>query len=651
MKVRDVMTAHPVLATARDADRDRVRQLMEDADIHHVPVVNGDELVGVWPGRGRLGVPARWRPRDRAFRRGRGRSGDVRADARRRGRSWCATRACRAAILDPRRRLAILRTALGRGSEAAPQPTVHPRRRRARHRKTTLIVAPWPSCRLDAVAAAGQRRHRSSVGGRGRRVVNGSAHWGPARPRRRAAAGRAADPGRGPGRGPGPVARHRRGRSRWWSSTRSTWAACPPAHLRDAQAIVLTHAEEATSDEAEAAAAACGERFPGVRVFVVGQGAGDDGLAEWARSGPRLRDAPARLAPLLRAASRRRAARRGGAPPAGGAAAPAWHTGLPIAPDRVGLGAPAAALARAGTRSGRGRSAPTTERAVRVEVRARHGVWHRGGASSSPGRSRRSRAAWRRRWPGWVGGRRVAGRGRARARRRARRPAWCMARRSRAVGSAAAGPAGIRVATGRRGRRRLGRGGVGGARGAGVGRPAPPARARGGSGARRRALMLDPGAGMPSLGLAPDGGAAVAWGPQPETGAVRAALRPAGDGWGPAVVLDGTAAPRPRRPAPAGRSGWRGAPAAATRSSASPRPTSAPGPSAPPKTWRRGPAPRSEHLRGGGLAVAWTPPAGGLAALVRGPAAPGAPAGLAAPGAPADGRPRWSRPAAPDARR
>ena len=48
MKVRDVMTAHPVLATARDADRDRVRRLMEAADVHHVPVVDGDELVGVW---------------------------------------------------------------------------------------------------------------------------------------------------------------------------------------------------------------------------------------------------------------------------------------------------------------------------------------------------------------------------------------------------------------------------------------------------------------------------------------------------------------------------------------------------------------------------------------------------------------------------
>ena len=57
----------------------------------------------------------------------------------------------------------------------------------------------------------------------------------------------------------------------------------PTAHLRDAQAIVLTHAEEATSDEAAAAVAACRERFPGVRVFVVGPGAGDDGLAEWAR--------------------------------------------------------------------------------------------------------------------------------------------------------------------------------------------------------------------------------------------------------------------------------------------------------------------------------------------------------------------------------
>src|SRR5262249_27424307 len=54
MKVRDVMTAHPVLATARDVDRDRVRQLMEDAAVHPVPVVEGDVLVAVW-GRGEDG--------------------------------------------------------------------------------------------------------------------------------------------------------------------------------------------------------------------------------------------------------------------------------------------------------------------------------------------------------------------------------------------------------------------------------------------------------------------------------------------------------------------------------------------------------------------------------------------------------------------
>ena len=48
MKVREVMTAHPVMATARDSDRDRVRRLMEDADVHHVPVVEGDLVVGVW---------------------------------------------------------------------------------------------------------------------------------------------------------------------------------------------------------------------------------------------------------------------------------------------------------------------------------------------------------------------------------------------------------------------------------------------------------------------------------------------------------------------------------------------------------------------------------------------------------------------------
>ncbi|MGD9734769.1 MAG: CBS domain-containing protein [Solirubrobacterales bacterium] len=48
MKVREVMTARPVLATADDDDRGGIRRRMADAGVHHVPVVEDGEVVGVW---------------------------------------------------------------------------------------------------------------------------------------------------------------------------------------------------------------------------------------------------------------------------------------------------------------------------------------------------------------------------------------------------------------------------------------------------------------------------------------------------------------------------------------------------------------------------------------------------------------------------
>lgn len=326
--------------------------------------------------------------------------------------------------------------------------------------------------------------------------------------------------------------------------------------------------------------------------------------------------------------------------PAGGAAAPTWHTGLPIAPDRVGLGAPAAALGAGGDAIGAWTLSADDGRAVRVEVRARHGrlaPWRRellsgpvpagaGGlaAAMAPGGS--AAVAWRA-----AGGRVHV------AVRVGRRGAWRVA--AVPSGPAAAGPAAFASP-------RVAAGADGSAAVVWAAREAPGWVVRGAarSGARgvwraTPALALDPGAGMPSLGLAPDGGAAVAWSPQPGPGAVRAALRPAGGGWGPAVVLDGTGG-APSAAAGAGgtvRVAWStgGGDPVVRVASADLRAGSfgaaedvAPGSAA-----------QVGAPAGGGLAVAWMPTAGGLAALVRGPAAPGAPAGLAAPGAPADGRP------------
>ncbi|MGD9696252.1 MAG: CBS domain-containing protein [Thermoleophilia bacterium] len=48
MRVRDVMSSHPILARATEDGAEAVRGLMEAGGVKHVPVVDGGWLVGVW---------------------------------------------------------------------------------------------------------------------------------------------------------------------------------------------------------------------------------------------------------------------------------------------------------------------------------------------------------------------------------------------------------------------------------------------------------------------------------------------------------------------------------------------------------------------------------------------------------------------------
>ena len=50
MRAKDVMTSHPILVSAAKQDRVALRRLMEDADIHHLPIVEDGHLLGVWGG-------------------------------------------------------------------------------------------------------------------------------------------------------------------------------------------------------------------------------------------------------------------------------------------------------------------------------------------------------------------------------------------------------------------------------------------------------------------------------------------------------------------------------------------------------------------------------------------------------------------------
>jgi CBS domain-containing protein len=284
VKVRDVMTAHPVLATARDADRDRVRRLMEDADVHHVPVVDGDRVVAVWASGedGSLFLLGA----DRVVELPPGAEAQEAMAALMRDAEVVLVRdeGLPTGILTRADALAILRTALGRGvGRRHRRPTVIRVAGARGSGKTTLIMRTLTALpELDAVVLQANEPTGPATAGGAREVVDDAAHW-------RAGLGRAVgrlqdaqlilvedrdeDPDLSRGIGEdvqvAVIAAH-------------DLAEVPPARLGDAQAIVLTSAGAAGPDNAEAAAA-CRERFPGVRVFTVGPAAGDDHLDEWSR--------------------------------------------------------------------------------------------------------------------------------------------------------------------------------------------------------------------------------------------------------------------------------------------------------------------------------------------------------------------------------
>jgi len=285
MKVRDVMTAHPVMATARDADRDRVRELMEDADVHHIPVVDGDELVGVWA-QGEDGS---------VFLLGGDRVVELRAEedadramaALMRDAEVVLVReeGLPSGILTRADALAILRTALGRGvGRRHRQPTIIRVAGAAGTGKTSLIMhtlGHLPA--VDAVVLQVNRPTGPETAGEALEVLDGSAHWraGLARAIERLQDAqlilledRDQEPDLSRGIGEDVQAA---------VLTAAEADRLPAEHLRDAQALVVTRADGTSAEELATAAQACRERFPGVQVFAVGPGAGDRGLEEWVR--------------------------------------------------------------------------------------------------------------------------------------------------------------------------------------------------------------------------------------------------------------------------------------------------------------------------------------------------------------------------------
>lgn len=285
MKVRDVMTAHPVMATAREADRDRVRRLMEDADVHHVPVVEGDLVVGVWAQTSD----------DSVFLLGPDRVVELSADADASHAMAALMRDAEvvlvrdegmpAGILTRADALGILRVALGRGvGRRHPRPTVIRVAGPRGTGKTTLIMRTLARLGdMDAVVLQANEPTGPETATGVAEIVDPSAHW-------RAGLARATDrlsdaqlifvedrdeqPDLSRGIGEDvqvavvPV---------------DEAAALESQKLRDAQAIVLTHADESDLHAVQDARALCEERWPALDVFAVVAAVDDRDMDEWVR--------------------------------------------------------------------------------------------------------------------------------------------------------------------------------------------------------------------------------------------------------------------------------------------------------------------------------------------------------------------------------
>ena len=264
MKVRDVMTAHPVLATARDADRDRVRRLMEAADVHHVPVVDGDELVGVWA-QGQDGS---------VFLLGSDRVVEIPAEAEAEEAMGALMRDAEvvlvregglaSGILTRADALAILRTALGRGvGKRHRRPTVI-RLVGAGGADTTALIADTLA-RLPAMEPAVVRTHwRAGLTRAVARLQDAQLIL---------LEDRDEDPDLSCGIGEDLQV--------------AVLTATDALGFRrgphpDLQAIVVTQADAASAGDVAAAADACRARVPGIPVFAIAHGAGDRGLDDWA---------------------------------------------------------------------------------------------------------------------------------------------------------------------------------------------------------------------------------------------------------------------------------------------------------------------------------------------------------------------------------
>ena len=291
MRAKDVMTSHPILVSAAEQDRAALRRLMEDADIHHLPIVEDGHLLGVWVATGDGRVVMLGRDRVEEI------SSDASADAGMRALMGDAEAVLvrdaglPVGVITRSDVLGIVRTALGRGiGRRHPRPTVIRIAGPSGAGKTTLIMRSLAHLgQFDAVVVQANlgpddAEDGGPAGAAGvREVVEPSAHWRSGLER---VVGRLADAELilVEDRDGELDLAHGIGEDVQVAVVRAADAGSLSAlQLSDAQAAVLTAADGLEPEEVASIVAAVEQRCPGLAVFVVASVQDDAGLDPWVR--------------------------------------------------------------------------------------------------------------------------------------------------------------------------------------------------------------------------------------------------------------------------------------------------------------------------------------------------------------------------------
>lgn len=283
MRVRDVMSARPIVVGERSSD---VRHLMELGAVHHVPVVEGGRVVGLWlrTDEGPLVMLGPESVHETV-------PGADAADAMRALASGAEAvvvwdSGVPAGVLTRTDLMQVVRTAMARGvGRRHPRPVVVRLIGTARCGKTTLLVRTLALLgRLDVAVVQGN----GSAGGDAGRLAGApvldapDAHW-------RAGLGRAVErladaqlilveDRDGPleeGRGIGEDLQV-------LVVAAADLATVDPARLEEVAAVVVTCADAGHDDGIDERLRALAERRPGLDAFVTAAGHDDRGLDAWA---------------------------------------------------------------------------------------------------------------------------------------------------------------------------------------------------------------------------------------------------------------------------------------------------------------------------------------------------------------------------------